>query len=264
MGSFRRSRGMRLAAASAVMAVLAASAIGCSSQQSVTTAGPTQRYDAGALVIVPQIVHQTAVSLADAQFDLAHNETVGSDFKVQQTVFGLVTVDPAISSSQPGVPAPVAPQHRLAWVFFFAHQGVYNCPSQPGVVSSPTSTPGGSHRNALIVEAATGTALQYTGIGAAICTYNPRPILESAFQAVSVPWTELGGNRIRATCPGCVQPGAGTPTTSCPSGSVIEVLGGRTIGPCHSPATTSVLTINFPRPWKHGAVGPVRSGYADL
>ena len=227
--------------------------------------GAAQRYDAGALVIVPQAARQSAVTLADAQFDFGHTEAVGDDSTIQQTVFGLVTIKPSITQPTGSHVAPVAPQHRLSWVFLFAHTGVYNCPSPspPHAGSSPTPTISGSHRNALIVDAATGTAVLYTGNGGQPCSYSTKPVLESALQAVSLPWTDLGGSRIRATYPGCVTPGAGTPTTSSSSGSLIEVLGERIIAPCQKPATTSELTINFPRPWKHGPVGPVRSGYAD-
>ena len=254
------SRAKRFAAACAGVAALAACVSACSS--SPVKPRPTKRYDAGSLVIVPQTARQTAVSLADAKFDFAHTEEVGHDSRVQKTIFGLVTVDPAIARPTGTHAAPIAPQQRLSWVFFFT-AGKSNCGSQP-VAGSPAPTPSGSRSNALIVDSATGTALHYTGSGGENCTYNAKPVLESAFQAVSLPWIDLGGNRIRATYPGCVQPGAGTPTTSGPSGWVIEVLGERAIAPCHEPATTSVLTINFPRPGKHGPVGPVRSGYADL
>ena len=125
--------------------------------------------------------------------------------------------------------------------------------------------PAGSHSNVLIIDAVTGTAVHYTGIGALPCEYNVKPTLETVSQAVSVPWTDLGGTHIRAVYPGCVQPNGSTPQTdSSPSGSTLEALGERAIAPCAKHATTAVLAATASRPWKHGPVGAVPSGYANL
>ncbi len=257
-------------------AAVVAVVVGCSNQPvpanptrsgRVTSSGPvavgaTQRYDDGALVIDPQPVRTVPISLTTARFDLGHNESTGHDYVEQRVIFGYVSVLPMVARLPSLLGTPVAPTHRLSWVLLYA-SGTGGCGNEPSARTS-TSLPAGSHSIVLIIDAASGTAVHYTGIGALPCEYNVKPTLETVLQAVSVPWRDLGGTRIQVTYPACVRPGAGTPATTDNSGSLIEVLGWRAIGPCQEAGTMSPMTIGFSRPWRHGPTGPVPSGYALL
>ena len=122
-----------------------------------------------------------------------------------------------------------------------------------------------SGRSALIVDATDGTAWLYSGIGSGNCTQATKATLENVFQQVSVPWTELGGSRVRLTLPGCVKPGGGNTSVGRINGpTTIEALGERRIGPCHSAPRTSITMFNVPRPWIHGALGPVPTGQSGV
>ncbi len=220
------------------------------------------RFDAGALTITTARPQVTAVTRAAAEFDLAHSDLGGAGWGQQQVEFGYVTLKPsAMKASNAGDAVPATPSHQLSWVLFY-EPGKSNCPSVTGNEPTPTfAVAHPSRKQAMIVDAATGTALDYEGAGAGNCISGLGPRVTKAGGNVSVPWKDSGGKYVTATYPPCVQPGAGTPGTSDPSGTTFAVIGFRYFEPCHAKPTTVKVPVNFPRPWKHGPVGPVATGY---
>ena len=105
----------------------------------------------------------------------------------------------------------------------------------------------------MIIDATDGTAWLYSGIGSGNCYQSTKATLENVFQQISVPWTDLGGGRIRLSLPGCAKAGGGTPAEGKINGpTTIEALGERRIAPCHSGPTTALATVNSPPtmdPW---------------
>lgn len=221
----------------------------------------TTSLDDGTLTITTAPPQQTAVTKAAAEFDLAHSALAGYGWTQQLAELGYVTVKPsAMQPYNPGEPVPAAPTHQLSWVLFYG-QGTSSCGAEGPNEPTPTfSVAHPSRKLALIVDAATGTGLGYEGAGSGNCINVTSPRVTKAGGNVSVPWKDTGGNAVIATYPGCVAPGEGTPGESDASGTTFSVLGFRFFEPCHANATTQRVPVNFPRPWKHGTLGPVPTG----
>jgi hypothetical protein len=221
----------------------------------------TTTLDDGTLSITTAPPQKTAITQAAAEFDLAHSDLGGAGWAQQQVEFGYVTVKPAVMTAfNPGDAVPAAPNHQLSWVLFY-QPGKSSCPnagpSQPAP-SFAVAHPSG--KQAMIVDAATGAALDYEGAGAGNCTSVLSPSVAKVGGNVSVPWTDSGAGYVIATYPACVTPGGGTPGESDASGTTFAVVGFRFYEPCHGKPTTARVPVNFPRPWKHGALGPVPTG----
>jgi hypothetical protein len=159
-----------------------------------------------------------------------------------------------------GEALPKAPDHQLSWVLFY-QRGKSNCgnvgpnpPSPSFAVAHP------SRKLAMIVDAATGTALGYEGAGSGNCIDVLTRRVTKAGGNVSVSWKDSGGNYVLATYPGCVQPGGGGSAETDSTGTTFSVIGFRFYEPCHAKPTTVKVPENFPRPCRPGTVGPVATG----
>jgi hypothetical protein len=234
---------------------------GCSSSAKPAFVAQTTTFDDGALTITTAPLQKTPVTQAAAEFDLAHSDVAGYGWAQKQVEFGYVTVKPsAMQPYNPGDAVPAAPSHQLSWVLFFIG-GKSNCGTEPPNAPTPTySVAHPSRQLALIVDAATGTGLSYEGAGSGNCISISSPRVMFAGGNVSVPWTDSGSNYVTATYPPCVAPGEGTPGESDQSGSTFAVIGFRFFTQCHAKATVAKVPVNFPRPWKHSALGPVPTG----
>ena len=242
---------------------------GCATGASTTT--KPIGVDGGALVITPAKAQPVVYGKQAALFDLKHSDRFGTGWALKGIDFGYVTITHKIAGGAVATPHP-----RLAWVLFY-NPGAFATagPSQSG----PITCPGGQQvrpevlgRTAMIVDAMTEASFIYTGAGSSNCGVATRPVVRLAYQEVSVPWVDLGGDRIRASYPGCVIGGDGTPSTGIKTATRSEwrmaVLGHRVIGPCASPPTTRVLELrmsaqmlrDYPRPWIHEPTGPLLGG----
>jgi hypothetical protein len=235
--------------------------VSCSSSPPVTFTAQTTTLDDGAFTITTARAQATVITQSAAEFDLAHSDLGGAGWAQQQVEFGYVTVKPsAMKAFNQGEAIPKAPDHQLSWVLFY-QPGKSNCGTvgpNPPAPSFAVEHP--SRKLAMIVDAATGTALGYEGAGSGNCIDVLTPRVTKAGGNVSVPWRDSGGNYVLATYPGCVQPGGGTPGESDSTGTTFAVLGFRIYEPCHAKPTTVKVPVNFPRPWKHSPVGPVATG----
>jgi hypothetical protein len=234
----------------------------CSSSSKVTFTARTTTFDDGTLRITTAPPQKTAVTQAAAEFDLAHSDLGGAGSAPKGLELGYVTVKASVmQANNPGQAVPTAPADQLSWVLFYV-AGKSNCgniaPSAP-VPSFSVAHPSG--KLALIVDAATGTGLGYEGAGSGSCAPQlSSPRVTQAGGNVSVPWKDSGSTYVTATYPPCVQPGGGTPGESDASGTTFTVIGFRYFAPCHAKAITAKVPVNFPRPWKPGALGPVPTG----
>ncbi|HEX4019363.1 MAG TPA: hypothetical protein VHX15_21700 [Frankiaceae bacterium] len=236
-------------------------AAGCASSTTAKFTAQTTTLDDGTLTITTARPQTTVISQTAAEYDLAHSTLGGARWAQQQVEFGYVTVKPSAlkAYNNPGEAVPAAPTHLLSWVLFY-EAGKSNC-GNGGLIPSPSFTVAHpSKKLAMIVDAATGTALNYEGASSGNCVTRTAPGVTYAGGNVSVPWKDNGGSDVIATYPPCVQPGGGTPGETDSTGTTFAVLGSRLYAPCHAKATTSQLPVNFPRPWKHSPVGPIATG----
>jgi hypothetical protein len=250
----------------ALVAVLLA---GCATATSTTT--KTISADGGALVIQPAKAQPVVYGKQAAVFDLEHSVRFGAGWALKEIDFGYVTITHRIAGGAVATPEP-----RLAWVLFY-NPGAFASagPSQSGPITCPggeTVRPAVAGRTAMVVDAMNEASFLYTGAGTTNCGIATRPVVGFAYQEVSVPWVDLGGDRVQASYPGCVTGGDGTPSTGVRTATRSEwrmaVLGHRAIGPCTSPPTTRVLELGmsaqmlreYPRPWIHEPTGPLPGG----
>jgi hypothetical protein len=238
---------------------------GCTGASTTTK---TISVDAGVLVIQPAKTQSVIYGKQAAVFDLEHSERLGAGWSLKEIDFGYVTISHSVAGG-----AVAAPQARLAWVLFY-NPGAFasSVPSQSGLITCPggrTPSAAVAGRSAMIIDANNEASFVYTGAGTSNCGQPTGPGVRQAYQMVSVPWVDLGGDHVRATYPGCVIWGDGTPSTGIKTATRSEwrmaVLGHRAIGPCASPPTTRVLDLgmsaqmlrDYPRPWIHEPTGPV-------
>ncbi len=243
------------------VAVAALLLAGCSSAPAAKFTAHTTSLDDGALTITTAKPQVTAISEAAAEYELAHSDLGGGGWAQQQVEFGYVTVTPAaMKSDVKGQAAPAAPTHQLAWLLFY-EPGASSCPATGPVPTPKFTVAHPSRKQAMIVDASTGTALAYEGAGAGNCITALSPTARIAGGNVSVPWKDPGsGSYVLATFPACVQPGAGTSGSGDASGWTISVIGFRYYELCHAQPITTRIQVSEGRPWKHGPVGPVATG----
>lgn len=237
--------------------------------------GRSLTLDDGALRVRPTAT-APRVHRSWAQFDLTHSTAGGVDFSTGRVLYGAVTLD-ARRVSEPDFPGPFPAFHATpAWVLFF-EPGASSCPTGVPAAGAPayrTSTAAApavtaSRRSVMVVDARTGAALVYLGVGARACTFNRVPLLEKVAEQVSVPWTGAdlpAGTPVTAVTaryPGCATGFAlgasGRPGR--PSTFGVEVL--RAYGTCAGrPRAVRVSTEGFDlvAPVRHARVGPVATG----
>jgi hypothetical protein len=258
---------MRSRTVSAFLGVLlcAAFVAGCETPASTTT--KTISLDGGALVIQPAKVQPVIYGKQAALFDFQHSLRPGGGTQAKEIEFGYVTVKPSVALG--GV---TAPQRRLAWVFFYDSPLLVEAGPAPTCPAGQTVQPEVVGRAAMIVDALNEASLLYTGGGSDNCGQPIRLAASQAYQLVSVPWTDQGGDRIRAVYPGGVMGGDGTPSTGTKTATGSQfrlgVLGNRAIGPCAAKPIVRVLDVglstkmlqDFPRPWLHDPLGPELNG----
>ncbi len=246
---------------------------GCTNVSSGT--GRTVRYDGGALVVQPASRQPVVYDRAAAVYDLTHSVPLAADWKLGAVEVGYVTINLWVRDDH-NVRVP-APTHRLAWVLHY-QQGNFPHSSPPHL---PGSSPGGCNgtgkdlsragEQMLIVDALDETTYGYSGTAKGICGGTIAPGARLADQNLSVPWTDAGGDRVRATIPGCFSyyaaPSNGSASSAANRWST-QVLAYGPIGPCDKPPTTQVISLGlsrdlqrqYPQPWLHGALGPVPLG----
>jgi hypothetical protein len=245
--------------------VVASLLAGCDTGASSTS--KTISVDGGALVIQPVKTQPVIYGKQAAIFNLEHSEPLGSGWSIKEVDFGYVTVKRTVAGG-----AVATPQPRLAWVIFYT-PGAFTIAG--GAMTGPVTCPGGqtpraaaAGRSAMIVDATNEASFFYTGTGTTNCGVATRPVARYATQRVSVPWVDLGNGWVRATYPGCVSGGAGTPGMGSSAAPLkLEVMGNGVIGPCSSPPRTLTIQLGFPasmlnspRPWVHGPLGPTYLG----
>lgn len=220
-------------------------------------------YDGGALVIQPAPSTFVPIRAQLARFDLATGGG-GSGVRSGAQIFGYVTVDPTRLGvySKPWL----APRHRLAWVQFYTDVES----SSVGNVCPPTSkqpTPQPPQMHVMIVDAYTGLALEYRAALHGLCGGGSlKPMLFQASQDVSIPWTYLGGRRVRASIPGCSILHSYGAFGDGNGPGYVRVTVYRYIGPCSQPSTTRDLNVDPtypgdpPPPWTHAPIGALPNG----
>jgi hypothetical protein len=242
--------------------------------------GQALTLDGGALRVRPTAV-ATHLPIAQARFDLTHSSAGGAGFSTGRILYGAVTVT-AHREVDPNSPGRYPTfQSTPAWVLFF-DPGASSCPATALTPSSAKRAGHSARRNgvplprgnrpdrsAMVINARTGAALIYLGIGAGTCTAVRRPEVTKVAELVSVPWTigplpsgtAVAG--VTADYPGCsasfTAGGESRPGTLSLLG--VEVL--RAFGPCclaGRELPVSIAGFHFVAPLRHVPVGPIRTG----
>jgi hypothetical protein len=233
---------------------------GCATGASTTS--KTISVDGGALVIAPAKTQNVVYGKQAALFDLEHSERLGGSWSVKEIDFGYVSIKHTVSGGAVATPKP-----RLAWVVFYDPGVFVSAGMAPTCPGGQPVRPAVSGRSAMIVDAASEASFFYAGAGTTYCGVARKPVVKQAYQLVSVPWVDLGGDRVRATYPGCAVPSGAQSTgvkTATRSEWRMAMLGHRAIGPCSWPPFTRVIELGFPakqlrdypRPWTHLPLGP--------
>jgi hypothetical protein len=242
--------------------------------------GQALTLDGGALT-----VRSTAVAphlpITQARFDLTHSSAGGAGFSTGRILYGAVTVTAhrAVDPNSPGRYPTF--QSTPAWVLFF-DPGASSC---LGTVATPSIAKRAGHpsrrtssplprgnrpdRSAVVINARTGAALIYLGIGAGTCTAARQPEVTKVAELLSVAWkvgplpSRTAVVDVTTDYPGCSATfyagGESRPGTSSLLG--VEVL--RAFGPCQNPGREvpiSIAGFHFVAPLRHAPVGPIRTG----